>query len=137
MAKTHTVEIAHKAFPYYVDVEDDLTGDTVRAEKLARRGDTVEVSEADFRRGTKFGAFVNPDAEPEESPTEIDVATAPVAEIAEWIKVEKPTIQELVDLAAADPEVAQNLLEAESNATGGQPRAGLTEALTRVIANNS
>lgn len=139
MAKTetHTVKIAHKAFPYYVEVEDDISGETVRQERLARRGEEVTLNERDYRRGMKFGAFVDPDAPEPEVSTELDVATADIPEIAAWIESESPSVNELLELTGGDPEIAQKLLEAESAATGGAARSTLVEGLTKIIGENS
>jgi hypothetical protein len=50
-----------------------------------------------------------------------------------WIKEEQPNIHEVVSAAEDDPDKAAMLLAAEEEATGGQPRKGVSSALNRII----
>ena len=63
----------------------------------------------------------------------LDVNTASVDELAEWIRTERPTVNDVVQASGGDPELAQKLLEAEAQATEGQPRKGVLEGLSAVI----
>jgi len=63
----------------------------------------------------------------------IDVNTASVDDLADWIKTEHPIVNDVVQASGGDPDVAQKLLEAESQATGGEPRKGVLEGLSAVI----
>jgi hypothetical protein len=63
----------------------------------------------------------------------LDVNTASVEELADWIKTERPTVNDVVQASGGDPDVAQKLLEAESQATDGEPRKGVLEGLSAVI----
>jgi len=63
----------------------------------------------------------------------LDVNTATVDQLAEWIKTERPTVNDVVQASGGDPDVAQKLLEAESQATDGEPRKGVLEGLSAVI----
>jgi hypothetical protein len=63
----------------------------------------------------------------------IDVSAASVDELASWITDEKPTVNDVVQASQGDPEVARKLLEAESQATNGEPRKGVLEGLSAVI----
>lgn len=136
--KTYKVKIKHKVFPYYVEqdgVRPDNTIGPINVERLARRGDEVEVSESDYHRGTRLGSFYTDgelSAQVSAEEDELDVATATVEELSAWIKEDKPTIPVVVEAADNDPELAAKLLEAENHATGNQPRAGLVEALSGV-----
>jgi hypothetical protein len=63
----------------------------------------------------------------------LDVNTATVDELAEWIRTERPNVNDVVQASQGDPEVAQKLLEAEAQATDGEPRKGVLEGLSAVI----
>lgn len=63
----------------------------------------------------------------------LDSDTATVEQLAEWIRSERPTVNDVVQASDGDPEVARKLLEAEGQATNGQPRRGVMEGLTSVI----
>lgn len=124
--------IKHRAFAYYKEEEDAVTGNKVRREYLARRGDTVDLSAADIRRGEAYNAFVTEDDE-EDTSASIDVSTASEDELQEWIEEEQPTVKEVVDAADGDPDTARRLLAAEEGATGGSPRKGVVEGLGTIL----
>jgi hypothetical protein len=128
----HNVKIKIRAFPYYEEVEDPVTGRTVRREHVATRGEEVELSDADYERALRFAAIegTTADATPEGDGT---VSSDDPASLAEWIKSSKPTVDETVDAAEDDPERAAKLLEAENLATGEQPRRGVVEGLNEII----
>jgi len=71
------------------------------------------------------------EVEPEEEL--LDVNTASVDQLAEWIKEERPTINDVVQASGGDPDVARKLLEAEAQAQSGESRKGVVEGLTAVI----
>ena len=127
-------KIKVKAFPYYEEQVDHRTGKTGLVEKLARRGETVDLREADVEFGERedIDAFYK-DASEEAAAEGFNAATADLDEVVTWIEEEKPTVQETVDAAHGDPSTAKKLLDAESAATGGEPRVGVTEGLTAVI----
>lgn len=64
----------------------------------------------------------------------LDPATASVDDLARWIEQEKPTVQDVVNASGGEPDIARKLLEAESQATDQDPRKGVLEGLTAVIA---
>lgn len=103
----------------------------------ARRGDTVQVLEAEALRGDSLGAF-HSDAEVKQTESgdavvEVDVREMSDAELASWIKSDKPTVPEVVEQADDDPALAERLMNAERTATDGKPRATLNKALTEII----
>jgi hypothetical protein len=61
-----------------------------------------------------------------------DAAIADVGEIAAHIEAESPNTDDTVALAKGDPTLAPKVLEAESIATGGDPRKGVKDALTKL-----
>lgn len=65
---------------------------------------------------------------------EADVDNSSVADLAEWIKDAKPNVDDTVALAEGDPERARKVLDAESSATGGSPRQGVSDKLEKIIA---
>lgn len=56
-----------------------------------------------------------------------------VEQFAAWLRDEEPTVDETVEMAHGDPARAQQLLQAESLATGQQPRAGVEKGLRKII----
>lgn len=139
---TNEVYIKIRAFPYYVDEEDPTTGRMVRREKIARRGDTVELSDLDLARAEKFDAIGDPPASdgaqlPPDSGDNFDLEAASPAEVSEWIKDTKPTEDQMVEASNDQAVLAQKLIEGERLATGDQPRKGVQKRLQDIIdANN-
>lgn len=126
------VKIKIRAFPYYEDVEDPVSGETRPQERIARRGDVVELDDKNLARAERFDAIVDPDEEippPGEQPPPDDS----VEGLANWLQDDKPTVQEVLDRADGDPQLAENLIEAENLATGQQPRSSLVEGLQKIV----
>jgi hypothetical protein len=124
------VTIKIRAFPYYVDIVDPVTGREVRQERIAERGDTVNLSDTDYERAQRFNAIqTDADVSVEETGGSFSVETSSVADVANWISEEKPTVSELVEAANEDPVTAQKILAAEDLATGQQPRSSLVDKL--------
>lgn len=138
--------IKHKAFTYFVEVDgikpDGTLGRVVR-ERMARRGEVVELSEADIRRGESLGAFYTEaelkrqsDAEAAataEADTGGDPATPPAPEVTDiseydaddlsaWIRgvgaARKPSIPQVLAAvnAIGDEEERQDVAEAVKEA---------------------
>jgi hypothetical protein len=138
---THEVTVTIRAFPYYTDTTDLVTGRPVRQENIARRGDTLKLNDVDYARFQKFSAGVDGGPENVSRATETVPSTgkfdpnsqtlseATVPDIAEWIKDEHPTVDEVVEEVNNDPDSARKVLEAENLATGQQPRSTLVERL--------
>lgn len=142
MAKTEEVYIKIRAFPYYKDEEDPVSGKTVRREYIARRGDKVELSETDFARAQKFDAIgeapeSGPQLPPDGDLDQFDVEAASPAEVSEWIKSEKPTEDQMVEASNDQAVLAQKLIEGEKLATGDQPRKGVQKRLQDIVDANS
>lgn len=135
------VTIAIRAFPYYYDVRDLVTGVVVRQERVAVRGETVALAPYDMQRAEKFDAIVTEqraEGEPTQREPGWDVNAqslddATVEDVSLWIQKEKPTVAEVVEEANNDPTRARKLLDAENHATGGQPRSTLEEQLNEII----
>jgi hypothetical protein len=54
----------------------------------------------------------------------MDVTTASVDDLARWIESERPNVNAVVQASGGEPDLAQKLLEAESQATDGDPSQG-------------
>lgn len=128
--------IKHRAFTYYEDATDPITKRKVALEKTARRGEEVDLSEQDAARGDKFDAFytdeelarINAGETPEGT---FNAAAASEEQLVEF--VESAKVQEVIDASGGDPEQAQRLLDAEEQATGGEPRKTVVLGLGTVI----
>jgi hypothetical protein len=100
-------------------------------------GQRIELLGDDYVRLINGGAVVDadsPEAEGAAVDEEVlDVNTASVDDLARWIEAEKPNVQEVVNASGGEADLAKKLLEAESQATDGDPRKGVLEGLTAVI----
>lgn len=114
-----------------IDVESD---EYAAAEEDFRLGQRIELTEADYLRLLSCGAVLDPDdAEAEADVITLDPAGASIDELAQWISEESPNVQETVNASGGEPEIAQKLLEAETQAKDGDPRDGVVKGLTAVI----
>lgn len=135
---TKTVDRVVKAqFFRYTKLVPVPGSDTVRPViRTARRGDTVQVLETEAERGAMLDAFHNDAAittTPEGEVVELDVREMSDAELASWIKTDRPKADEVVDLAEGDATLAERLLNAERTATNGKPRKTVNTDLTKII----
>ena len=100
-------------------------------------GELVDLNDEDYLRLRAAGAVVDADdvlALGEGNDVElVDVRTASVDDLADWIRQEGPTINEVVAASEGEPDLAQKLLEAENDATDGDPRKGVVDGLSSVI----
>jgi len=135
-------------FPWMVETESPMfPGETILAERTASQGEEVTVEELGplaLEKGERLGAFYT-DAELEamqeaaaeaEAPAEVE-ADNPGAmsadELADYIEEHHPNVDQTIALANNDPEQAQKVLDAETQATGGVPRAGVEKGLAAII----
>jgi hypothetical protein len=101
-----------------------------------RLGERIDLLPDDYVRLVNGGAVVDagsPEAEGVGEEEVLDVVTASVDDLARWIEVERPNVNEVVQASGGDPNLAKKLLEAESQATDQDPRKGVLEGLTAVI----
>jgi hypothetical protein len=140
----HQVTIGIRAFPYYEDVTDPLTGQDVRKENIAYKGQTVEVSDEDYERGQRFKAFTDGvdtgsssgDSAGAASPV---LSEASVPELSNWLlgkyddQTSKPTVDDVLAAVDDDAALAGRMIEAEEHASGGQSRSSLVEGLQKVV----
>jgi hypothetical protein len=132
---THKVKIKIRAFPYYVPATDPVTNRDYLEEKIAVRGDEVDLSETDYQRALKFDAIALPTTPEQEGPIDVanNIEVASIEEVSEWLRASKPTIDETVAAAEDDPIKARKLLDAENLVSGRQPRAGVVTGLEKII----
>lgn len=126
-------------FPYMEEIESPTDPDKrVLIERVAGRGDTIQVRPADLKKGERFGAFEGTDTAPEVEGNQ-GAADTSDTDLINWIKGEQPsqekppTVPEVIDASNGDAEQAQRLLGAENAATGGDPRQGVVDGLNAVI----
>jgi hypothetical protein len=116
---------------------DPNSEEAQRAAEDFKKGQLISLLDEDYMRLKNGGAVLDAEeadaleAEPEDEI--LDVATASVDDLARWIEQEKPTINAVVQASGGEAEIAKKLLEAESQATDGDPRKGVLEGLTAVI----
>jgi len=144
-----TRTVKHLLFPWLVETESPMfPGETILSERTASQGEQVSVEELGLlalEKGERLGAFYT-DAElaaMEEEAAEPATVEAgepgemTVDELAAYIEEHKPNVDQTIALAENDPEQAQNVLDAETQATGGVPRAGVEKGLEAIIARST
>jgi hypothetical protein len=145
-------KIKHAQFSYYVpttstDMKTGKTRDRL-SRRIARAGDWIQIPrEEDVQAGEESGAFftdeeLNPVVADEDtesssnggvSDDDIADASAPSHdELVAWIRDERPNSATVVERAGDDPEMAQALIDAENEASGGDPRKSVVEPLERI-----
>jgi hypothetical protein len=145
---TRTVKVLAFTYAKVHDNPYDPDGPKIVENTVAQRGDELvwdDLTDYDKNRADKFDVFytdeeaqrLQPDgtlAEPEDMSSETIVLgeNSTVEELADWIREDQPTIDEVVELAGDNPALAQKLIQAESAATGGDPRRTLVTRLEKV-----
>lgn len=157
--------IKFRLFNYWEETgEKDVAGNPVLVARLVSFGETVDIPrDEDVKRGEKLGAFFSAeDAKAIKAGTysgpqaallsgrpqasgeaqvqdlgEIDVASASAEEIAEFINENRLNVQETLDLAGDDPDLAEKVLDAEGLATDSDPRVGVERGLEAIMARAS
>jgi hypothetical protein len=145
-----TRTIKHLLFPWMVETESPMfPGETILTERTAKQGDEVSVEELGplaLEKGERLGAFFT-DAElaaQEEAEAPAAVAAPEgepgqmsVDELAQYIEEHHPNVDQTIALADNDPEQALKVLDAETQATSGVPRAGVEKGLEAIIARST
>jgi len=141
MGKTEmeTRKVKIRAHSYLKDLVDAF-GNEKTLYRVAKRGDEIQLSAKEARRGDSLGAFWKEDEEEAlqealaasgEEGGSFDPAEAGEDELVAWIETENPTVSDMLEAAGGDPDVARRLLEAEQ--ATGDPRKGAVEGLGAVI----
>lgn len=127
-------KIRIRAFSYFREVEDEATGQDVIRPMVAQRGETVELTEAEIKKGERLNAFVvESDESDDDAPNEVDDDFVELAGEDELIAfVESRNAPQVVAAADGDAEKAKRLLEAEK-ASEGEDRKTVVEGLGAVI----
>lgn len=148
----HEVRVRIREIGYRERGEDDL-GNTVMLTKSAygpghpnlansdpdtqRLGQLIELDDEAYMRHKAHGNVLDADEAEEvlerQEEEEINVRDADAAELASWIEEEKPTVNEVVQASEGNADYARKLLDAETQAQGGEPRKGVVDGLSAVI----
>jgi len=142
-----TRTIKHLLFPWLVETESPMfPGETILTERTAKQGEEVSVEELGplaLEKGERLGSFYTDEelkAQEQEAaaaeggaPAQLEAGESSVDELAAYIEDNKPNVDETIALAGNDPAEAQKVLDAETQATGGVPRAGVEKGLTAII----
>lgn len=141
------VERTIKIRGYTIDEEvDDGRGNMIPHSRLARRGEVVELTEADAAEGDKLGYFYPPEEDVEEDgePVEAEVPDMSDDELDLWIAGEEsdsvPTVQDVLEAADGDAENAERLLASENRVAAANKRdvrAGVEKGLADIIGSAS
>lgn len=122
------------SFHYFV-AKKDAMGNQIMSRRDAYKGDVITgLSEEDILRGIELGALVeadSPEAELVQKGQEFSAMS--VEELADWMLEQQPTIPEVLEAIGDDKDLAARMLEAENFATGNDPRAGLAEAVAKIV----
>lgn len=123
-----------RGFTYYKRVPHPSEPDKeIVQAAFATRGETVALSETDVTRGEEIGAFVSDEEEAADVAADFNVVDASDDEIEEFLENETPNVKETIALAKGDKESAERVLDAERSLTGGAPRTGVDDGLTKII----
>jgi hypothetical protein len=127
-------------FMYYVPTGvvrklKDGAEEEVLSVRHALHGDTVNIPrDEDVERGERAGAFeVEQESPAVEEQTTTGLQFSDYDALVGWFKDEQPTVTTVISAADGNPDKAQMLLAAENEASGGQPRKGVTTGLNRII----
>jgi hypothetical protein len=142
--KTESRKIKHLAFAYLVEQPHPYEPDkTVFVERLARRGDTVELLPYDVAKGERFGSFYTEEEEQAVEEQEVALNDLDTEELSDWLNSDgefegdqKPTVNQVLNAAKGNPDLATRLVEAENLATDGDPRSSLIEGLAKIAGGN-
>lgn len=150
----HSVRVRVREVGYTKIVEDELGNERLvtttaygpGAPQLAdadpetqQYGQLIELNDEAYERHKYWGNVLDEEEVQEQieggddDEEEMDPATASVEDLARWIEQERPTVNDVVQASDGDPEVAQKLLEAETQAHDGEPRKGVVDGLGVVI----
>ncbi len=143
MSKT-TKRIVKALWAPYMVERTTSRGVDVLVPRYGDRGQEVELLEHDEVRLDELGALeprgakagtqpVATDDEDEDEVEVLDVAASSVVQISEWLTSVEPTVPQTLELAQGNAELAEKLLEAETVATGGEPRKGVEKELQKLI----
>jgi len=136
----YTVQSEDPTGTTVIEPREALMGETVTLEQIGliaqMKGETSHAFFTDEER-ERIEAGQNPD-QPLSSGSGGDVNSMGEYELAEYIKGANPegkelTVQQTVDLAGTDKDLAHRILQAENIATDGEPRKGVEAGLTSII----
>jgi len=131
----YTVQVEDPSGAKTIDTREAFAGETVTLEQIGLIAQMKGESSHSFfttEERERIEAGANPD-EPLSPGEGGDLSSLGEYELAEYIKSENLTVQQTVDLAGTDKDLAHRLLQAENIATDGEPRKGVEAGLTAII----
>lgn len=150
--KTQRV-VRHGLFWYYKPEQQVINGEekTVLVQHIGFHGDAVDVHlDSDIERADRYGALYSEEESSrrlagasapvsEDEPEEVELSDLDHEDLVNWLMstgpfdgVKKPTADEVVEAVGDDPELAARVLDAEQEASGGEPRKQVQERLSKV-----
>jgi hypothetical protein len=129
-------------------------GTTVKAEQIASRGQTVDITDDyDLQRGEEQDAFMSADElkafETEGTPYDLATAEEPSdaapfdwenaspEDMADFMEDQSLNVNQVLEVAHAHPDKLDEILEAEGIVTEDSPRKGVVEGIERIAAQQS
>ncbi len=135
-----TRKVKALSFRYFAATEDVAGNEQLHAIEVPRDTEvsTDQIGAIALEMGERHGVFyTDKELEGLSTSTEggepFNPSTAGEFELAEWLKSDKPTINEVLEVVGEDKDLAHRMLQAENIATEGDPRGGLEAGLTRII----
>lgn len=105
--------------------------------QVALRGSTVDVPEKEAKRGDELGAFTKEAGQEPDRPGTVAILTpdATDEEYIAWVKAAK--VDEVSEYLSEHPGEAARILDAETQARDGKPRAGVEKAAETAAGSNA
>lgn len=138
------VKIKHAQFLYYV--ESPVPGDKpALGRRIAMRNEIVDIPrDEDLERGKAADALVETSqlTDDNEAAEEDAASESPPAEglnfdsqdeLVIWLQENKPTVPQTIAAADGNADKAEALMDAEEEASGGQPRKSVMEGLQKIL----
>lgn len=145
--------VQHGLFWYYKPEMQVINGEErlQLIQHTAFSGEKIQLHmHSDLERGERHGAFLPAGASiaqsgelvpPQEEETEVELSSLDHEDLVDWLMgtgmfdgQKKPTAAEVVTAAEGDPALAKRLLDAEQEASGGEPRKQVREGLEKTAA---
>jgi hypothetical protein len=136
-----TRKVKALSFRYFAETEDASGNKMLHSVEVARDQEVTadQIGSIALAMGEREGLFYTdkelkgPSTSSADSGEAFDPASAGEFELAEWLKNDKPTINEVLEVVNDDKDLAHRMLQAENIATEGDPRSGLEAGLTSII----
>lgn len=120
-----------KSFVWH-ETYKDYNGEERTRVVQSQRGEVIDVPKevAAYGDDPAIGAFVTKEDEEAQAAQTVDLEEMDHEELTNWVS--ESTIPQILTAANANPDLVDDLLEAENAATGNDPRNGLVEGLAQI-----